>query len=106
GVAESNVIGRFLTASVSTVDGSKEAVMKRTASSSNGWLAALVVVTVAAASLVWAQDQAAGAGASAEVVSAADTSVVLGSASFAELADGGVVMTLDIAANDVIAGGP
>src|SRR5690606_29031346 len=64
------------------------------------WLIPLLALTA----LVWAQDQA-GPGATAEIVSASERSVVLGTAMFTEVADGGVTMTLEIGANDVIAGG-
>lgn len=76
--------------------------MRRSASGFGGWFVPVAVVTLLG--LGAAQEQA-GAGASAEVVSAADTGVVLGSASFVELDGGGVVMTLEVAANDVISGG-
>lgn len=67
-----------------------------------GWIVLAVVASVI--SLVWAQQQA-GSGATAEVVSAADTSVVLGTASFADGPEGGLVMTLEVGANEVISGG-
>lgn len=63
------------------------------------WIAPFLLVI----SLVWAQNQAAST-AMAEIVSAEDTSMVLGTATLSEAEDG-VTMTLDIAANDVISGG-